>query len=197
MLNFQTLLDASLPYLSHYGLVIVFAGALVEGETITLLAGVLSHRGAFPFGWTVMTVALGAFTGDQIWFYLGRCYGQDVLSRFQRVARQVDRVRPWLEHNSDWIAVGSRFVYGTRIAAPMVLGMHGYPPARFAVINSISAGLWALTVVGAGYLVGAGAEQLFGRIKHTEQLILVVILLMLVRWWYRRRKLLYAAGKSS
>lgn len=48
-MNFQTLLEGSLPYLSHYDLIIVCVGTLLEGETMILLAGVLYHRGALPF----------------------------------------------------------------------------------------------------------------------------------------------------
>jgi len=196
-MNFQTLLEGSLPYLSHYGLIIVFVGALLEGETVILLAGVLCHRGALPFEWTVIAAALGAFVGDQAWFHLGRRYGQDALSRFPRLTKHADRIRPWLIEKSDWIAAGSRFVYGSRIAAPMLLGMHDYPPVRFALINSVTASLWAMAGVGAGYLVGAGAERLFGRIKHIEQLLLAIILVMLARWWYRHRKLIRATGTGE
>ncbi len=182
-------------FLSHYGLIIVFVGAVLEGETVILLVGVLYHQGTLSFELTIMVAALGAFTGDQFWFYLGRRYGQGVLSRFPKLVKQADKVRPWVKQKSDWIAVGSRFVYGSRIAAPMLLGMNGYSPMRFALFNSLSASVWAMAVVGVGYLVGASTEQLFGRIKHIEQLLLVIILVMLVRWWYRYKKLSHGAGK--
>ncbi len=187
-MNIPALLEGSLPYLSHYGFIFVFVGALLEGETVILLAGVFCHRGDLPYDWTVIAAALGAFAGDQSWFHLGRRYGQDVLSRFPRLTEQADKVKPWLQQKSDWIAAGSRFVYGTRTVAPMLLGMHDYSPVRFALINSVSASLWAIVGVSVGYLIGVGAEQLFGRIKHVEQLLLAIILVMLARWWYRHRK---------
>lgn len=174
-----------LSWLSHYGLMLVFAGALIEGETIILLAGVLAHEGVLPFSWTVGTAAVGAFSGDQIWFRLGRRYGSDALTRFPRLVRYADKVRPWLKRKSDWIAASSRFVYGTRSVAPLLLGAHEYPGMRFALINSISASLWAFVVAGLGYLIGSGAEQLLGRIEHIEQLLLVLVIIMAGWWWYR------------
>jgi len=175
-----------LSWLSHYGLILVFSGALIEGETIILLAGVLAHEGVLPFSWTVGVAAVGAFTGDQIWFRLGRRYGPDALTRFPRLARYADKVRPWLAKKSDWIAAGSRFVYGTRSVAPLLLGAHEYPGLRFVLINLVSASLWSLMVVGLGYLIGNGAERLMGRIEHIEQLLLLVMI-MLGWWWYRHR----------
>lgn len=187
-MSLHILLQQSLPYLSQYGLWIVFAGALLEGETVIILAGVLCHQGILPLEWTMVTAACGAFTGDQTWFHLGHRYGKKLLARLPRLARHARRVRPWLIKKSDWIAAGSRFVYGTRTIAPILLGMHDYPGLRFMFINSISASLWALVSVGAGYLVGAGVEELFGRIRHIEQLLLIIILIMLVWSWYRYRK---------
>ncbi len=187
-MSLQILLQQGLPYLSHYGLVIVFAGALLEGETVILLAGVLCHRGVLPLDWTVMVAAVGAFAGDQIWFHLGHRFGPVALTYFPRLAKHADEIRPWFDQKSDWIALGSRFIYGSRTVAPLLLGMHDYPATRFALINILSASLWAVAVVAAGYLIGAGAEQLFGRIEHIEQLLLAVFLIMLFRWWYRHRK---------
>ncbi len=188
-MNILQLFEESLPYLTHYGLILVFAGALVEGETVVLLAGVLVHRGILPFEWTVVVAACGAFVGDQIWFHLGRRFGSVVLLRFPRLMKQADQVRPWIQQRADWIAGGSRFIYGTRTIAPLLLGRHEYPSLRFAWINSISASIWSLAIVTAGYVVGSGVDKLFGRVQHIEQLLLVIVLFMLLRWWYRQHKL--------
>ncbi len=193
-MDLHALVYSTSPQWSQFGLPLVFAGALLEGETVVLLAGVLCHRGLLPLEWTVVLAAAGAFTGDQTWFHLGRRYGLRALSRFPWLARRAAQVRPWVEQRADWIAATSRFVYGTRTVAPLLLGMHGYPSPRFLLVNSFSALLWAVAVVGAGYLVGAGAEQLFGRVRHIEQLLLVVGGLMLLRWWLRRRE---TGGSSS
>lgn len=176
-------------FIAHYGLILVLFGAFFEGETIVVLAGILCHQGALPFEATVIAASVGAFAGDQTAFHLGRRYGTNLLSRFQWLAQQADKVRPWLVSKSDWIAFGCRFVYGTRIAAPVLLGMHGYSGRRFALINMFSAVLWATAAVSIGYLIGTGAEKLLGRIAHIEQLLLAVFLVMLGLWWHRHRKL--------
>ncbi|HFD81171.1 MAG TPA: DedA family protein [Gammaproteobacteria bacterium] len=182
-------MSAWLAWLSHYGLLLVFLGAVVEGETLVLLSGILVHRGVLPFDWTVLAAAGGAFCGDQFWFRIGRHYGNDALRRFPRIARHADRVRPWLKRRADWIAAGARFVYGTRTVSPMLLGTGGYPPLRFVIISLLSATLWALLVVGLGYLVGNGAERLLGRIEHLELLLLTLLALAFLWWRFRRWQL--------
>jgi len=138
---------------------------------------------------TIMIAALGAFIGDQFWFYIGHRYGQATLSRFPKLAKYADKIRPWLKGKSDWIAISSRFIYGTRTISPLLLSMNGYPARRFVVINSISASLWAVLVVGSGYLIGTGVEHFFGKIKHIEQLLLLMIIIMLAWHWHQYRKL--------
>jgi len=109
----------------------------------------------------------------------------------------VASVRLRLAASADWVAFGCRFVYGTRILAPMLLGANGYSPKRFALINLSGAVLWAIAGVSAGYLVGSGVEKLLGRIEHLEQLLLAVLLAMLGWWWYRHRKFRKQAGGKS
>jgi len=195
-MDIQNLLREIIPFVSQYGLIIVFIGALLEGETVILLAGILCHRGVLPFEWTVVVAALGAFIGDQIWFYLGRGYGWRVITRFTNLAKHEDNVRRWLKRKSDVIAFGSRFVYGTRTVAPVLLGIYNYPALRFAIINSISASMWAAAGIGIGYMAGIGAEKIFGHIDYIEELILLVILIMLAWWWYQYRKENRHSGKS-
>jgi len=188
-MNLSEWFQASTPFLSQYGLLIVFIGACLEGETILLLAGVFSHRGVLPLEWVIMVGILGAFIGDQTCFYIGRKYGKAVLIRYPGLDKHANKVRPWLKQKSDWVAFGSRFIYGTRTIAPILLAINNYSPKRFAFINFISASLWAWIAVEAGYLIGLEAEKLFGRIVHVEQLVLVLILIFAAWHWYRRKKI--------
>ncbi|HFD87489.1 MAG TPA: DedA family protein, partial [Gammaproteobacteria bacterium] len=136
-MSIQSLLHESVPYLANYGLIIAYAGAILEGETVILLVGVLCHQGFLDVDEIVVATALGALTGDQMWFHLGSRYGNGVLARFPRLQRNANRVRPWLEQKSNWVAMACRFVYGTRVIAPLMLGMEKYPSLRFFLINIV------------------------------------------------------------
>jgi len=162
-------------FLLHYGYGMVVLGALVEGETILILTGVLVHQGIFSFPLAVGVATVGAVAGDQGWFYLGRHSFQKIVTQFPRLCRYLDPVRPWLEHKADWIAAGSRFVYGTRIASPMLLGANGYPRSRFLVINILAGTIWVLLCITGGYLLGATAQHLLGDMARLEWVIIIVV----------------------
>ncbi|MCP4406309.1 MAG: DedA family protein [Gammaproteobacteria bacterium] len=177
-----------LAWLSQHGLILVFGGAALEGETVIVLAGMLTHQGVLPFTWTVYVAAMGAFMGDQVLFRLGRHYGQGTLNRFPRLAHHADRVEPWVQSRADWVAVSSRFVYGMRSVMQLMLGTYRYPAMRFLLINLFTALLWAIAGVSGGYLVGNGAEKLLGDIIRFEQFLLLAMIIILGGWWYRRRR---------
>ncbi len=186
-MNLHTLLQDSIPYLEHYGFLVTFSGAILEGETVVILIGVLCHRGVLPFEGAAIAAALGAYTGDQFWFRLGRRYGDRILLRFPRLKTAAQRVEPWVTKNADRVAMSSRYVYGTRIISPILLGMSDYSAVRFAAINGVAASLWGVLFVSIGYFVSTGAEQIFGRIERIEHLLLSIIVIMLLRRWYRLR----------
>lgn len=175
-------------FLLHYGYGIIVLGALLEGETILILTGVLVHQGTFSFPLAVMVATVGAVAGDQGWFYLGRHFFHKIVQHIPRLGRLIDRMRPWLEHKADWIAAGSRFVYGTRIASPMLLGANGYPRSRFLVINILAGTLWVLLCVTGGYFLGATAQHLLGDVARLEWMIMTIVVVIFGwRAWRKSR----------
>ena len=61
-----------------------------------------------------------------------------------------------------------RFMYGFRIAGPVLLGMGRVPAWKFLVYNFIGAALWAPLIAGLGYLFGGILEALLHDMKRYE-----------------------------
>jgi len=58
--------------IADYGYVALFAGTLLEGETVLILAGFAAHQGYLQLHWVIGIALLGGFLGDQFYFWLGR-----------------------------------------------------------------------------------------------------------------------------
>ena len=84
--------------------------------------------------------------------------------------------------------IGVRFLYGLRLAGPIIIGSGGVSPWRFAAFNMIGAALWAVLVAGAGYYFGVALQALFTDIKRIEEIILIAILAVGFFVWLWRRK---------
>lgn len=173
--------------IAQYGYLAVFFGSVLEGETVLVAAGFAAHRGYLDPIWVFVVAALGGFAGDQVFFWIGRARGSQLLQRWpslQPRARQVDAL---LQHHHAWIIVGIRFLYGLRVAGPVVLGMSTVSAWRFALFNAVGALLWAGLIGGAGYLLGNLLELVLQDVRRFEEWALLAILVAgLVVWIYRR-----------
>jgi membrane protein DedA with SNARE-associated domain len=176
-----------------YGYPLVFLGALLEGETVLVLAGLAAHLGYLTLWKVVAAAALGGFLGDQFYFFLGRAKGLAVLDRFpaaKKVAPRVDR----LVQRYKLLAVPLlRFAYGVRTVGPVIVGASTMPAWEFAGLNLLGAVVWAVIVGGAGYLFGQAVIAALGRAEHIEMLAFaaVIVLTPIGLWAYRalrRRK---------
>ena len=177
--------------LGDYGYAALALGCFLEGETLLLLAGVAAHAGYMSFPVVVFVAFVCGTLGDQLYYAIGRRYGDALLGRWPRFELPATRVRRAIKRHSEWLIVGVRFMYGLRLVGPVVIGMSEVPPWRFVVFNVLGAALWAFTVAGAGYVFGHAIEWLLADIELFEKAALVcagvVLVALLARLWYRSR----------
>ena len=79
--------------LADYGYLAVFVGSLLEGETVLVLAGFAAHQGYLSLPLVLAVAFVGGTLGDQIFFWLGRAWGQSLLDRIPHSEHRVRRVR--------------------------------------------------------------------------------------------------------
>lgn len=178
---------------ADYGYLAVFAGSLLEGETILVVAGFAAHQGHLSLPAVIAIAFVGGLLGDQFFFFLGRRYGDALLRRLPLLARHAERVNRLLLRHHAWLIVGVRFMYGLRIAGPIVIGMSPVSARRFLLFNLIGAAIWAVLIAGAGYLFGQTLHWLLADLNRYEWVGVLVILAVagLValghRLWSRRK----------
>jgi len=171
--------------LSRYGLLVVFGGTFLEGETVLILAGFAAHRGYLGLPSVMLTAFAGTLLGDQLWFWAGRSRGRKLLASHPRWQQRVERARGWILLHERMVIWSFRFLYGIRTVTPFVLGMGGTSPSRFAIFNAMSAALWAVVIGGAGYLIGSALERLLGDLREIEGLVFGAIVTIGAVLWAR------------
>ena len=175
--------------IADYGYVALFAGTLLEGETLLILAGFAAHQGYLQLPWVIGIALLGGFLGDQIYFWLGRRHGAWVLSHFPRFAPVFERAHTLIERYHEVLIVGIRFLYGLRTVGPLAFGMSEVQAWRFMLFNALGAAIWAVCVGSAGYLFGQALELWLHDLKRVEEALLFAILFVsLAIWGWRRWK---------
>jgi membrane protein DedA with SNARE-associated domain len=164
------------------------AWAFFEGETFVLLAAAAGRATGAIDPWLLMvSVWLGSFLGDQLWFTLGRKYGSKAVQKIPGAERKLASAIGFLERYGVLFVLTFRFVYGVRNVASAACGIAKMPWSRFAALNFVAAGLWAGSFVAAGwYIVGWLGEK--GTLYALGSIGVAVVLYLgyrLVQYWRR------------
>ncbi len=176
-------------FIASYGYLAVFLGTLFEGETILLAAGFAAHRGLLDLPLIIALAFSGATLGDQLAFLLGRWKGNTMVAHFPSLAQHVPKIHTLLERHHALFILANRFLYGLRIAGPVIIGTTSVPFLRFAVLNMIGAAIWTVTITWAGYFFGVALAGLFSDLKRIEEFILVGILATgSIVWLWRSKR---------
>jgi len=180
------------PFVASYGYPAALVGALFEGETVLVLAGLFAHRGVLDLPLLVLLGAIGGALGDTVYFAVGRRYGTALLERFPKFAPAADRVQALIQRFPELTIFGIRFLYGLRTVGPAVIGSSAVSWPRFLLLNALGAVVWSACWVSAGYVLGEAAQRLLGRVMHVEREFflgaLLVALVITIGLRLRRRK---------
>lgn len=130
---------------------------LIPSETIVITASVLAAQGDLLIWVIVPAVAVGAFIGDNLCYWLGRKVGDPIADRVFDGDEGQARLQ-WAEEalrrrGAILIGIG-RFIPGGRTATTFAAGTLEMPYRQFLVADAIAASLWALYVSMLGYLGG-------------------------------------------
>jgi membrane protein DedA with SNARE-associated domain len=180
--------DNLINLLKEYGYIILFIWSIFEGETGLIMAGILAHTGYMNLWLAILVAALGGFLGDQIYFYLGRINKKWVLKELKAHRRKFAKARLLLRKYGAWVIFLQRFIYGMRTIIPMAIGISGYDPKKYAIINLISAFVWASFTIIPAYYFG---EELLEILKWFKQHWYFGILFVALLWgilWYINKK---------
>ncbi len=129
------------------------------------MAGTLVHTGHMNMPAAIFVAGLGGFVGDQIYFYIGR-YNKKWIHKQLRKHRRKFALAHLLLKKYGWPVIFiQRYLYGLRTAIPMSIGLTRYDAKKFAIINFISAQVWAAITIVLAYIFG---EQILGLLEYAK-----------------------------
>ena len=144
-------------YIQNYGelgaYAFIFLWTFLEGETIVVVAGYAStpDKGLLSLHWLILSAWMGSFLGDQVYFYIGRRWGNQALNRFPKWRRGVEKATILLNRYDVIFILSFRFIYGVRNVSSFAMGLSPIKWSRFAILNFIAAGVWAASFSMLGY----------------------------------------------
>lgn len=153
---------------------IAFVWTYLEGETIVLFAGFAAAQGFLNPALLLLATGLGSFAGDQTYFWIGRHFGPQLLSRFPRWRNSVEGALSWLERYNTGFILSFRFIYGVRNFSSFAMGLSAIRWQRFLSLNLLAATVWAGCFIALGYFLGHAARAVLGDFVRSFSLSLLV-----------------------
>ena len=163
----------------------IFLWTFFEGETIVIFGGYAAYHGIVDPIKLLFGAWFGSFLGDQVWFFLGRRYGEALMARFPKWRPKVEIALDLLYEFKTLFILSFRFIYGIRNVSSFAVGLSEISWARYSATNLIAAGLWASSFTAAGYLFGHVSEAALGKgakiFGFGALLVFIVVVWLLLR----------------
>ena len=129
-----------------------------------IMAGALAGTGQLELGTVLGVATLASLPSDLLWYEVGRRRGGSVLGFLCRLSLEPEScVRTtenvFARYGARTLLI-AKFVPGLQTAAPPLAGIMRMPFARFLMLDSVGALLWAVTFVVPGYVFHDQLERL-------------------------------------
>jgi membrane-associated protein len=142
-----------------------FVGIILPGEIGVILGGVLANQHKLPLAAVLVAGIAGAIIGDTIGYWVGKRYGEALLSKIpNRILKpeHITRAEETIRNFGGKAVFVGRFTAALRALIPGMAGMSRIHYGRFLAWNALGGLLWASAFVILGYLAGSQ----YTRIEH-------------------------------
>lgn len=189
--------------ITEYGLLLVFAGVLVEqlgapvpAYPVLMLTSALAARGQFNVFALLATAVAACVIADTVWYQIGRALGRRVLRVLCQISlspdgcvRQTESVFTRFGAASLMVA---KFVPGFASVSTALAGAMGIRRTPFLLFDLVGATLWVGVALTLGWLFSPAIEDIVAALAQLGRWGLIVIavfvaLFIAAKWWQRHR----------
>ncbi len=191
-------------FLDTFGYIAVFVFIGIEstgipfpGETMLVAASVYAAQGcSLQEPWVIVACILGATTGDNLGFWVGRTGGRGLVTKYGKYVRvnekHLDHAERYFRKYGGATVFFGRFLAILRAWAAFLAGVNRMNPWRFFLYNAGGAILWSTTFGLLGYELGKNLgklQQVLTTLGTVGVVIVGVLVAIIVGTiWYRTRQ---------
>lgn len=145
--------------------------SFLPGDSLLFVAGTVAAAGTASPWMIMLAVILGAIFGNSVGYATGKWLGNKIYDGNIRWldAKKLQHAHEFYVSHGGKTILLARFVPIIRAFAPLVAGAARMDGLRFKLFSGAGAVLWAVSIVGAGYL--------FGNIPFIQQNLSKILLL--------------------
>ncbi|TKI69084.1 DedA family protein [Sulfurimonas crateris] len=164
--------------LATYGYIGLFLYSLGGGFVAIIAAGVLSFMGKMDLTTSILIAFVANALGDFLLFYMARYQKTMMMDGLKKHRRKLALAHIMMKKNGSWIILFQKFVYGIKTLIPIAIGLTKYDFKKFAILNVLSAGVWALAFGLGSYYSGSFLMNIAETISQKPWIAPIVLVVL-------------------
>lgn len=179
--------------LGHYGYVVLFPLAIVEGPIVTIIAGALVSLGYMAFAPAYIVIILGDTVGDVIHYAIGRYGGAPLVRKWGpflgvKPAHLDSLEESFKKHEAKSYLLG-KLAHGVGGAVLVIAGLVRASFARFLGWNVLGTAVKSFALLLLGYYFAHALSRLGSALDLIASILVIagVASFFIFFWWYGKK----------
>lgn len=164
--------------LATYGYIGLFLYSLGGGFVALVGAGVLSYMGKMDLATSMAIAFVANALGDVGLFYMARYQKKTMMDGIRKHRRKLALSHVMMKKYGSWIILIQKFVYGIKTLIPIAIGLTKYDFKKFAILNVISAAVWALAFGLGSYFAGKPLVDFASMISQKPWIAPIIVVIV-------------------
>ena len=163
----------------------LLVGFLLPGDTLLIIAGVLTFSGVIKIDiwWVALAIGFAAFLGGEVGYLIGHKAGPRIFERRESglfSVENVKRTNAFFDKYGAFAVIIARFVPVVRTFAPVAAGVGHMNYRKYSLYNAIGAMVWGVGVTYLGYVLGYIPPVKDFVVKYIDVILLAAVLITLI-----------------
>jgi len=171
----------------------LFFGFFLPGDYLLFLTGVFvsSQHLDQPILLVLLGVFVAAVLGAYTGYISGRFFGDQIRNKKDSLffkQKYLARTARYFEKYGNRTLIIARFLPIVRTFAPILAGLVRMNPIQFSIYNIIGGAIWAVTLVGGGYLLGNRFPFIIDYVHYIIMFFLAITTFTVIKGYLNARK---------
>jgi len=195
--------EALIDYLSHFQYLGLFAVLLLCGmglplpeDVVLVTGGYFAYMGYTRLIPTIITLYVGALTGDSILYWIGHRFGPDIISHRRLTwlftPKRIQEINHYFHRYGNLTLFIARFLVGLRAPIFLSAGAFKIPYKKMLLFDGSAALISIPLITYLAYRFGGELDQFLVWLRRAEHVLIVVVAVVIAffvfRFLTRRRK---------